>query len=120
VTGKNRDSAAPGWVAGLPAEVLVCDIAGIALAMNREAEILFTGDGGPALIGKNVLDCHPAPDREKLAGMLAAPRPNAYFSTEKGVKRFFFQAPWQQDGCYAGFVELSFEVPDELPHFVRG
>jgi hypothetical protein len=110
----------PDWIRELPAEVLVCDTAGIALAMNREAETLFAGDGGQALIGKSVLDCHPAPDREKLDGMLADRLPNAYFSTENGRKRFFFQAPWQQDGRYAGFVELSFEVPAGLPHFVRG
>lgn len=108
------------WIAGLPAEVMVSDASGTILAMNAEAEALFAKEGGIGLVGSNLLDCHPQEAREKLERMMAAPRPNAYFSTEDGVKRFFFQAPWQRDGSHAGFIELSFEVPDEIPHFVRG
>lgn len=120
MTGKKRDSTAPGWVAALHAEVLVCDATGTILAVNREAERLFAGEGGSGLLGTNVLDCHPEPSRTKLAGMLEQQLTNAYTSTEKGETRFFFQAPWFREGQYAGFVELSFPVPDGLPHFVRG
>lgn len=108
------------WIQELPAEVMVCDTAGIILEMNREAEGLFAEDGGSGLLGSSVLNCHPEPSRTKLAGMLEQQRSNAYFSTEDGQKRFFFQAPWFRDGNYAGFVELSFEVPDDIPHFLRG
>jgi hypothetical protein len=108
------------WIQELPAEVMVCDAKGIILEMNLEAEELFAEDGGSGLIGSNVLNCHPEPSRAKLADMLEEQRSNAYFSTEDGQKRFFFQAPWFRDGEYAGFVELSFEVPDEIPHFLRG
>jgi len=44
----------------------------------------------------------------------------AFFNTEDGEKRFFFQAPWYREGQYAGFVEISFEVPEEIPLFHRG
>jgi len=108
------------WIQELPAEVMVCDAQGIILAMNREAENLFAEDGGSGLLASNVLDCHPEPSRTKLAGMLEQQISNAYFNTENGQKRFFFQAPWFQDGDYAGFVEFSFEVPVAIPHFLRG
>ena len=109
----------PDWVQELPAEVMVCGVDGTILAMNAAAEQLFAEQGGTGLLGSNVLDCHPEPSRSKLEGMLARQVSNAFYNTEAGRKRFFFQAPWYQDGRYAGFVEISFEVPEEVPHFVR-
>ncbi len=108
------------WVKELPAEVMVCNTDGTVLEMNAEAESLFAEDGGRGLLGSNVLDCHPEPSRSKLAGMLEKQLSNAYHETEDGEKRFFFQSPWYRDGKYSGFVEISFTVPEEIPHFVRG
>lgn len=108
------------WVKELPAEVMVCNSKGIITEMNLEAEVLFARDGGSGLLGTDVLDCHPEPSRSKLQGMMEKPVTNAYYSTENGEKRFVFQAPWTLDGQYAGFVEISFQVPDDIPHFVRG
>lgn len=108
------------WVKELPIEIMVCDAEGTILEMNAGAEVLFAGDGGRALLGSNVLDCHPEPSRAKLAGMMEKQLTNTYYSTEEGKKTFVFQSPWYRDGQYAGFVEISFQVPDEIPHFVRG
>jgi hypothetical protein len=108
------------WVKELPAEVMVCDSRGIILEMNIEAEALFATDGGLDLLGTDVLECHPDAARNKLQRMMEAQTPNAYFNTENGQKRFFYQTPWYQNGHYAGFTEISFEVPEEIPHFLRG
>jgi hypothetical protein len=108
------------WVSELPAEVMVCDRQATILEMNGEAENLFAEDGGSGLLGRNVLDCHPEPSRSKLEGMLGKQASNAYYNTEDGEKRFFFQSPWFVDGQYAGFVEISFSVPGQISHFVRG
>jgi transcriptional regulator with PAS, ATPase and Fis domain len=107
------------WVKECPAEIMVCDSSGIILEMNTQAEVLFTKDGGQALLGVNLLTCHPLPAREKLERMLDKQTTNVYFKTENGTKRFFCQSPWYDQGQYAGFVEISFEVPDEIPHFIR-
>ena len=109
------------WVKELPAEIMVCDPTGIILEMNDQAGVLFSEDGGSGLIGTNVLDCHPEPALGKLEGMLDRQAANAYFNTENGEKRFFFQSPWYKEGQYAGFVEISFGVPSsgDIPHFVR-
>jgi len=110
----------PGaWVKELPAEVMVCDPQGTILEMNAESAVLFEKDGGRSLLGSNVLACHPEPSRLKLEGMLKQQTANAYFNTENGEKRFFFQSPWYKDGLFAGFVELSFAVPQNIPHFIR-
>jgi hypothetical protein len=108
------------WPKEFPAEVVVCDTTGIILEMNDEAETLFAEDGGRSLLSANVLGCHPEPARSKLDRMMDQQLVNAYFNTEDGETRFFFQAPWKKDGQYAGFVEISFTVPDEIPHFIRG
>jgi hypothetical protein len=42
------------------------------------------------------------------------------FSGEKnGVRKLIHQIPWFAQEVFAGVVELSFELPAELPHFVR-
>ena len=71
------------------------------------------------LLGTNVLACHPDPALASWKACWQSQTANAYFNTENGEKRFFFQSPWYQDGRYAGFVEISFEVPEEIPHFIR-
>ncbi len=54
------------WFRDLPFAITLCDTDGILLDMKRAAEALFQSDGGRALIGTNVLDCHPEPARRKL------------------------------------------------------
>jgi transcriptional regulator with PAS, ATPase and Fis domain len=107
------------WVKELPAEIMVCDSSGIILEMNAQAGMLFAEDGGRDLLGANVLDCHPDSARAKLERMLKKQTANSYFNTENGEKRFFFQSPWYKEGRYAGFVEISFGVPQDIPHFIR-
>jgi len=107
------------WVGEFPGAVTVCDTEGRIVEMNARSRETFAADGGAALIGTNVLDCHPEPSRAKLAGMMAERRANVYTIQKKGKKKLIYQAPWFQDGVYAGFVELSFEVPSNLPHFNR-
>lgn len=107
------------WVREFPAEIMRCDPHGIVLEMNKQAESLFAADGGEKLLGSSLLDCHPQPALQKLVSMLAHPSSNSYFSTEQGVKRFFHQCPWYLAGTFAGLVEISFEVPETIPNFIR-
>ncbi len=108
------------WLKEFPAAITVCDLEGIILEMNDKAAKTFESDGGYALIGKNMLDCHPGLAREKTERLLAAKEKNVYTIEKKGVKKLIYQSPWYKDGEYAGFVELSLEIPFELPHFIRG
>jgi transcriptional regulator with PAS, ATPase and Fis domain len=108
------------WVKEFPGAIMVCDPQGIILEMNDKSEKTYEEDGGLALIGKNVLDCHPEPARGKLERMLEERQTNIYTIEKNGVKKLIYQAPWFEDGEYAGFLEMSVEIPFELPHFVRG
>ncbi len=109
----------PAWVQGFPGAMTVCDRDGVILYMNDTAARVFEKDGGFALIGSNVLDCHPEPARSKLLDMLRSGQSNVYTIEKKGVKKLVHQSPWYENGEYAGFVELSLAIPFEMPHFVR-
>ena len=109
-----------GWVEEFPGSITVCDPAGIILEMNARAAETFAKDGGKALVGTSLLDCHPEPARSKLLHMLETRQTNTYTIEKNGVKKLIHQAPWYENGEYCGFVELSIVIPLELPHFVRG
>lgn len=103
------------WVAEFSGAVTVCDNQGIIVYMNKKSERGFDGN----LVGQNVLDCHPEPARSKLGKLLESQAANTYTVEKNGVKKMIHQAPWFNNGEYAGFVELSIEVPFEMPHFIR-
>jgi len=107
------------WVEGFPGAVTVCDARGTIVAMNAKAAQVFKEDGGHALIGTSVLDCHPEPARSRVAALLESHQTNVYTIEKKGVKKLIYQAPWYKDGQFAGLVELSLEIPFEMPHFIR-
>lgn len=107
------------WVKEFPAAVTVCDSDGVILEMNDKAARTFEKDGGYKLVGSNMLDCHPDPARSKVERLLAAREKNVYTIEKNGVKKMIFQSPWYQNGEYAGFVELSLEIPFEMEYFVR-
>ena len=108
------------WVREFPGAFTVCDPEGIITEMNDAAAKILEEDGGRALIGKNLFDCHPEPARSKLKRLMETHQRNIYTIEKNGVKKFIYQSPWYQNGVYAGFIELSLEVPFELPHFLRG
>ena len=108
------------WVTSVDMAVTVCDATGAITEMNERSAHLFAKRGGRALIGANVLDCHPEPARSKLAAMLQNGRPNTYTIEKRGRRKLIHQAPWYRDGVLAGLVEISIALPAELPNFVRG
>ncbi len=107
------------WAKEFPGDITVCDADGIILEMNDGASKAFEKDGGQALVGTNLLDCHPEPSRTKVRQMLKSGQVNAYTVQKDGVKKLIHQAPWYEGGEYRGLVEISLALPDPLPHHVR-
>jgi len=107
------------WIKEFPAAVTVCDTEGIILEMNDKAAKTFESDGGTNLIGTNMLDCHPGTSHQKVERLLAAKTKNVYTIEKNGIKKLIYQSPWYKEGEYAGFVEISLEIPLEMPHFIR-
>ena len=107
------------WTREFPGSIVVCDRDGIILEMNEAAAKTFAADGGFKLIGASLKGCHPAPAWEKVEALIKGQQRNVYTVAKNGVKKLIYQAPWYKNGEYAGFVEFSLEVPEELPHFIR-
>jgi hypothetical protein len=107
------------WLDGVEVAATVCDRDGVCVYMNEHAARAFAKDGGRALVGKSLLDCHPEPGRTRFLAQLATPAPNTYTIEKNGVRKLIHQQPWYKDGAFAGVVELAFALPAALPHFVR-
>ena len=107
------------WIKELPSAITVCDTEGVILQMNDRSCATFADDGGAALIGTNLLACHPEPSRTRLAEMLRTGRSNTYTIEKGGVRKLIHQSPWYDSGVYRGFVEFAIVLPSELPHFKR-
>lgn len=107
------------WVDEFPVAVTVCDAKGVITELNNAATQAFAEDGGRALVGRNLLDCHPEHARTVVNDLLSARRANTYTIQKDGRRKLILQSPWYRNGQFAGIVELSIELPASIPHFNR-
>jgi len=107
------------WVKEFIGAITVCDSNGIIVEMNDKAAESLREEGGRKLIGTNLLECHPEPAKTKLKELMEKREVNVYTTEKSGVKKLIHQAPWYVDGQYRGFVEISVQIPREIPHFIR-
>jgi transcriptional regulator with PAS, ATPase and Fis domain len=107
------------WLEEFPVAITVTDAAGTIFAMNAQSRKSFEKEGGEALLGTSVFDCHPEPARAKTLELFRQRAPNHYTIRKGSQKKIIHQIPWYRDGSFAGFVEISVPIPDELPHFDR-
>jgi len=107
------------WFEELPCSVTVCDGRYRILYLNRRSAEVNARDGGKTLVGRNLMDCHPPEAQAKLRKVMASGRPNIYTVEKKGVHKMVYQAHWKRRGRPAGLVEITFELPRKIPHFIR-
>lgn len=107
------------WSDEFNGAVTVCDLEGVIIYINKLANKQFLKKDGPDLLGTNLLDCHPEPARSKLVAMLTNPTTNSYTVEKGGIKKMIHQAPNYTNGIFSGVIEISFEIPKEMPHFIR-
>ena len=107
------------WSDTIDAAVTVCDLNGIIIYLNNKSADVFAKYGGMDLVGKSLFDCHSSESVKKLHEMLHNGVPNHYTIQKNGKKKMILQTPFFEDGKVAGLVEISFEIPDSMPHFNR-
>jgi transcriptional regulator with PAS, ATPase and Fis domain len=107
------------WIEQLDSNVMVCDAEGIIIYMNETAIRNLAKDGGADLIGRNIMDCHNEESRRKLREMMTTHQKNVYTIEKHERKKIIFQTPWMDGDVFKGIVELSLEIPFEMPHFKR-
>jgi transcriptional regulator with PAS, ATPase and Fis domain len=107
------------WIYEFNGAITLCDKNGIIIDMNEKSAKTFEADGGYSLIGKNLSDCHPDLAKTKLKKLMDSKKVNAYTIEKNGKKKLIYQSPWYENGEYMGIIELSLEIPFDMPHFVR-
>jgi len=107
------------WLEQLPCSVTVCDTDYRVLYLNQRSAEVNAKDGGKSLVGRNLLDCHPPEAQAKLRAVMASGEPNVYTIEKNGTRKMIYQCHWKKGGRVAGLVEVTFELPREVPHFLR-
>ena len=97
---------------------MVCDRKYTVLYMNDKAAEDHADDGGRALVGTDLMDCHPPAAQAKLRKVLASGRPNVYTTQEMRTKKLVYQCQWKKGGRVGGVVQLVIELPREVPNHV--
>ena len=100
------------WANEMNCAVTVCDTEGVILYMNEKACCTFAKHGN--LIGKNSPQ-----SQDKIRELLETGGVNAYTIEKNGIRKMIYQTAWKQDGVVGGLVEISMEIPGEMPHYVR-
>jgi transcriptional regulator with PAS, ATPase and Fis domain len=109
----------PDWIKEFPAAITVCDNEGIITGMNDKSAASFEKDGGYDLIGKNLFNCHKQSLIDKIKDIQKDNKSNIYTIEKNGIKKLIFQTTYCANGEVKGLVEIVFEIPFEIPHFVR-
>ncbi len=107
------------WTAEFPASITVSGKDGTILSMNDRAAKTFEAQGGRALVGGDLMACHNERSKGIIRHLMETGETNVYTIEKKGIKKLIYQSPWFQDGELAGLVEISFQIPAELPHYKR-
>ncbi len=107
------------WPLEFPGAITVCDRDLTIVYMNDKSAKVFEKWGGASLLGKNLMGCHKPESIATMRRILETGEPNVYTIEKGGIRKLIYQAPWKRDGAIAGLVELSLELPTEMPHFVR-
>lgn len=105
------------WAQEMNCAVTVCDTEGIILFMNDKARQTFAKHGN--LIGKNMLECHQPKSQEKIRELLTTGGTNSYTIQKNGIRKMIYQTAWFKNGVVGGLVEISMEIPEEMPHYIR-
>lgn len=101
----------------LPIAITVSDRDGNILDMNTKSAQV--NSHGVKIIGNNLYDCHPPRAAAILRELYAEQKKNVYTIEKNGVKKLIYQVPWYENGEFGGLIELSMEIPFDMPHYVR-
>lgn len=107
------------WVKEFPGPITVCDKDGTIVGLNDAAVRGFADRGGAGLIGSCAFDCHPEPARSKFRALMDSRRQNIYTIQKEGRRKLVFQTPWYREGEFAGYLDMTIEIPWDMPHFNR-
>ena len=95
--------------------ITVCDLDGVILYQNNRSR-----EVNGEMRGRSMIPCHSARSREIINRLITNGEVNAYTIQKGTLRKLIYQAPWYEKGDVAGLVEFSLEIPEQMPHYVRG
>ena len=95
--------------------ITVCDLDGVVLYQNKRS-VEVNGD----VRGRSMIPCHSARSREIIQRLMSEGATNAYTIQKGPLRKLIYQTPWYESGEISGLVEFSLEIPEDMPHYVRG
>jgi transcriptional regulator with PAS, ATPase and Fis domain len=107
------------WTENFDGAITLCDENFNITYMNKKSKITNETPETGALTGKNLLDCHNENSIKILNRIKDTKTQNVYTIEKKGVKKLIYQAPVFEGDAFKGLVELSLEIPFDMPHFKR-
>jgi transcriptional regulator with PAS, ATPase and Fis domain len=107
------------FIEKLDGAVIVTNAEGELIYMNERAIRNFEKEGGVSLLGSRLSECHSERSNRIIEEMIRTRSNNVYTIEKKGKKKLIFQTPWMSEGEFKGLVELSLEIPSDMPHFIR-
>lgn len=107
----------PDWAKETNCAITVVDTNCNIIYMNDKACATFAAHGN--LIGQNMMKCHSERSQQIIKHLLETGGVNCYTIEKKGVRKMIYQTAWKKNGKTAGLVEISMEIPAEMPHYVR-
>ena len=99
--------------------ITVSDENGVITYMNDKSAEIFLNDGGRNLIGKSMYDCHSENSNNQIQAMMSLGSSNIYSIEKNGKKKLICQYAYPTNSDKYGLVEISIELPQEIPHFKR-
>lgn len=103
------------WPDEIGCAVTVCDTEGLVIYQNERSRAV-NGD----VCGRSLIPCHNERSRAIIRRLLCDEGTNTYTIEKDGIRKLIYQTVWKADGQVRGLVEISMEIPAEMPHYIRG
>lgn len=107
------------WFKEFPGAIMVSSADGTITGMNDACAANYASSGGYDLLGEDAIACHKGPSLDKVKELYESQSLNVYTIQKNGKRKFIYQSPYFVDGKFAGLIEMSLPIPDEIPHHNR-
>lgn len=116
----NAERNMKDWAKELPLAVTITDKEGTVIYMNNRANETLAHGNADKIIGTSIFGCHGERSTSIIKDLIANEKTNTYTISKKGQKKIVHQTPYYENGEFAGLVEFSIVIPEDLPHYDRG
>ena len=113
----NPNNIAPDWANDTNCAITVTDVDGVIIYMNEKSRQVNAKFGNP--LWHNLAEYHGERAMGIIRHLITSGGTNAYTIQKGEIRKMIYQSAWRKDGKVAGLIEISMEIANDLPHYVR-